>query len=75
MIFGRGLKLFPSFCGGMKILRVILMGYKTMFLENIWVKSTIKDLKKSYRHLEMMNHLTSMKIAWDNLVSVNISMY
>ena len=34
-IFGRGMKLFPSLCGGTKILRAILMGYKTILLEKI----------------------------------------
>ena len=32
-IFGRGMKLFPSFGGGTKILRATFMGYKTILLE------------------------------------------
>ena len=38
------------------------MGYKTMFLEKIL--GEVNDQERNvYRHLEMMNHLTSMKIA------------
>ena len=47
------------------------MGYKTMFLEKIL--GEVNDQERNvYRHLEVMNHLTSMKIAWDNLVPVNV---
>ena len=31
--------------------------------------------RKVNRHLEMMNHLPGMKVAWDNLVCVEISMF
>ena len=34
---------FPLFCGSMKILRAISMGYKTIHLDKFWVKSSIKD--------------------------------
>ena len=50
------------------------MGYKTIFLEKIWMKSSSKIERKINRHLEMMNHLTGMKIAWGNLVLAHISM-
>ena len=33
--FWQGYETFPLFCGVIKILRAILMGYETMFLEKI----------------------------------------
>ena len=39
------------------------MGFKTILLEKFWIKSSIIDETKVKRHLEMMNNLTSMKVA------------
>ena len=39
------------------------------------MKPSIKIEGKVNRHLEMMNHLTCMKIAWDSLVSIQVSMF
>ena len=50
------------------------MGYKTIFLENFDCVNRPEIESNVNRHLKMMNQLTSMKIAWDNLLSVHISM-
>ena len=50
------------------------MGYKTIFLENIWTKSLSKIERKINRHLEMMNHLNGMIIACDDLLLAHLSM-
>ena len=63
------MKLSSIFCGGTKILIAILI---TILLEQIldeFIDQRLKEL------LEMMNHLTDMKIAWDYLVSFHISMF
>ena len=58
---------------GTKILRAIFMGGTKLFcLKEFWMKSSTEIERKGNRHLEMMNHLTSMKIAWDNMVSLHI---
>ena len=59
------MKHFPLLCRGMKILRASFMGNKTILLEKIL--DEVIDQR-------LMNHLTSMKIASDNLVVVHISM-
>ena len=45
-IFARGMKLFPLFCGGTRILRAILIGYKTIFLEKIMDEVVDQRLKE-----------------------------
>ena len=54
---------FNHFVGVRKFYEQFLMGYKTILLENIWMKSSSKIERKVNRHLKMMNHWTSMKIA------------
>ena len=41
--FGRVMKPFSIFCRDRKILKAIFMEYETLLLDNIWMKSSIKD--------------------------------
>ena len=50
------------------------MGHKTILLEKFWMNQS-KIERKVKKNLEMMNHLTSMNIAWDNMLSTHISMF
>ena len=50
------------------------MRYKTILLGRI-SDEVIDQRLKIDRHLEMMIYLTSMKIAWDKMVSVHVSMF
>ena len=49
------------------------MGYKINFIENILNEVIDQRLRENVK--EMMNHLISMKIVWDGLLSFHISMF
>ena len=50
------------------------MGYKTILLgKNLDEVVDVLIERTINRHVEIMNHFTGMKIAWDNLLSVHIS--
>ena len=50
------------------------MGYKVLYLKNFGLSHRSKIERRVNRYLEMMNHLTGMKIAWNNSVLVHIFM-
>ena len=52
------------------------MGYKIIFLEKILNEVIDQRLKEKVKDIfEIMNHLTSMKIVWDGLLSFHMSMF
>ena len=71
-IFNRSIKLFLITMWGCKNIKRYFMECRTICLKTFTRRNQSALKSKMNRNLEMINHLTGMKIAWENLSHVRI---